>query len=471
MITIPLNPGTGIPLYEQIYLFLREEIRAGVYPCRMKLPSTRSLASHLQVSRNTVDLAYAHLLSEGYIEAVPKSGYFVSEVAALLHLQNTGPQPASSAPPAGPAAEIDFSPFSVDLEHFPVSVWRKLAREVLQETDNSLFLQGDNQGDRELRQAIMEYLHQSRGVHCRMEQIIVGAGADYLLQLLVRLFPEGLSVAMEDPAYMQACHIFNGLHIPVVPVPLDASGIRVDCLKKEPCTLTYVTPSHQFPMGVSMSVKRRLELLRFAAETDSYIIEDDHDSEFRYRGKPLSSLQGLDTSGRVIYLGTFSRAVAPAIRVGYMVLPLSLLAVYRERFSYYSCTVSRIDQKILQRFLSDGYFERHINRMRKIYGAKHDAMLHAMKCFGNHVQIQGGHAGLHLTASFSVSLPEKELRKQALNAGIRLYGLNDHRIRPARDTASGVVTLLMGYANLPADKIDEGIRRLYNLMLPWFPIS
>lgn len=464
MFTIHFDANTGIPLYEQIYQYIKNEIRTGALLPGEKLPSSRSLAAHLQVSRNTIDMAYGQLVSEGYLESKEKKGYYACEIAPL-HTYSGQPaltlQP-NEIPVIKQGYQYDFSPFAIDISNFPYNTWRKLSKDVL--SDNpEIFLQGPGQGDESLRNAIGRYLHESRSVSCTPDQIVVGAGTDYLLQLLIQLLPSKSVLAMENPTYTQAYRIFHGLGVTVAPISLDSSGIRVKELESSHANVAYVTPSHQYPLGVVMPVKRRSELLNWAnQQTDRYIIEDDHDSEFRYKGKPIPALQGLDSGGKVIYLGTFSRAIAPAIRVAYMVLPKSLLRIYKETFPYYSSTVSRVDQNVITTFIEHGYFERHLNKMRKLYKLKHDSLLGALKCFGNKIEILGENAGLYLVIRMHFSLTEEEIIKRAASSHIRVYGMKEYYLTPQSDY---IPTLLLGYANLTPDEIRAGIHILYEALL------
>lgn len=476
MLTINIENNSSVPMYEQIYDYIKNEIKTGSLQLHTKLPSTRSLASHLQVSRNTVDMAYAQLVSEGYIEAVPKSGYYVSTISNLANIAlNTTPSVKAAAKKLS-SYRYDFSPFAIDINSFPYNVWRKLSKNCMNDNNNELFLLGNNQGDENLRNAITRYLHESRSVNCTADQIIVGAGADYLLQLLAQILPYAntassskfTKIAMENPTYKQAYRIFAGTHYKIAPIPLDSNGISVQHLMQTNANIVYATPSHQYPLGIVMPIKRRMELLEWANEGfDRYIIEDDHDSEFRYKGKPIPSLQGIDSSGKVIYMGTFSRAVAPAIRIGYMVLPEALLKIYREHFYYYSSTVSRVDQAILTSFIDDGHFERHLNKMRKIYKNKHDLLIQSLKIFKDKIKIEGENAGLHLIVGFSTSATEEDFIKNAAQESIKLYGLNEHYLATSdtnlKPNKSDSPTILLGYANVPEHDIKNGIESLYKV--------
>ncbi len=464
MFTIHFSSQNKSPLYEQIYTYIKEEIRIGSLAYQEKLPSTRNLATYLQVSRNTVDMAYAQLVSEGYIESKNKSGYYVCQINEMVNVSTKKSISTNHSAVVKSHYQYDFSPFSIDINNFPLNTWRKLSKECLNNSNNDLFLLGPKQGDLAFREAIQRYLHESRGVQCEKEQIIIGAGADYLLQLLTQLM-QSLSqckIAMENPTYTQAYRIFRGLGVNTCCIPLDQAGMEIDSLIRSEANIAYVTPSHQYPLGIIMPIKRRQALLQWANEAeDRYIIEDDHDSEFRYKGKPIPALQGLDQNGKVIYMGTFSRAIAPAIRVGYLVLPPTLLKLYQSRYNYYTSTVSRIDQSILTSFINDGYFERHLNKMRKRYKGKHDVLIQALKIFRNKISIKGEHAGLHLVVTFHYPFTEEELIQKAKNASIKLYGLKDFFITFYPIDAYEP-TVLLGYANLTDEEIVQGVQLLYD---------
>ncbi|WP_066720551.1 MocR-like pyridoxine biosynthesis transcription factor PdxR [Clostridium sp. Marseille-P299] len=459
MLIISLDQNSKVPMYEQIYKFIKDEIKSGNIPVHTKLPSSRNLATHLQISRSTVDLAYNQLVSEGYIESVPKSGYYVLNIGDLIHISNNETKPNVVKIPKSTKMKYDFSPFAVDISSFPFATWRKLSNQCMNDMNQGLFLLGENQGDIALRKAISNYLHESRGVNCDARRIIIGAGSDYLLQLLSQLLPRQSKICMENPTYKRAYHILNGMGFPIIPIGMKEEGVSLEQIEQSDGNIVYVTPSHQYPLGVVMPIKSRLELIRWAAnDSTRYIIEDDHDSEFRYIGKPIPSLQGIDTFDRVIYMGTFSRAIAPAIRVGYMVLPEELYKKYQQEYYYYASTVSRIDQAIICEFIVGGYFERHVNKMRKHYKNKHDLLLKTLKIFGNRIRITGENAGLHLVVEFLEEVSEEDLIEKASQQGIQLYGLNRHYITEEKPKYP---TILLGYANVSEDDIKNGIQLLY----------
>lgn len=455
---IPLDLKSKTALYEQIYGYIRSEIRNGGLKSEERLPSTRVLAEHLKVSRSTTQMAYDQLLAEGYIVSRPCKGYFVSPIECLVEGGQPGEPEMATSEPERKGYQIDFSPRGIDLDSFPYHIWRKLSRNTLVDDNKEMFHSGHPQGEPGLREAIRSYLHSARGVNCRADQIIVGAGSEYLLMLLSQILGQELKIAMENPTYKQAYRVFKSLGYEVLPVEMDEKGMDTQLLERSGADVAYVMPSHQFPTGVVMTVGRRQELLKWASQKGRYLIEDDYDSEFRYKGKPIPALQGMDRQGKVIYLGTFSKCIAPAIRVSYLVLPLELLKIYKEKAGFYASTVSRIDQNILYQFLSGGYFERHLNRMRGIYKAKHDIFLEEAAVFGENFQIGGEYAGIHILLTGRKGQKEKELTEQAAEAGICVYGLSSFLIHPEMTRRPG--TVVLGYASLREDEIREGIRIL-----------
>ncbi len=447
------------PLYEQIYNYIKEEIRSGKLLYQEKLPSTRSLAEYLQVSRSTVDLAYEQLLSEGYIESRPYKGFFVCQVEELYDLKDAMERGEERTEDGQARFQYDFSPNIVELSSFPFGTWKKITKETLTDDRKEMFALGHPQGDIQLRRTICHYLHTSRGVNCLPEQIIVGAGNDYLLLLLEKILGRHRSVALENPTYKRAYQIFDSFAYQVRTIPMDRNGISVDALERSGADLAYVMPSHQFPTGIVMPIGRRLELLRWAAGQEGrYLIEDDYDSEFRYRGKPIPSLQASDRMGKVIYIGTFSKAIAPAIRISYMVLPGELLECYRQNYRFFSSTVSRIDQSILDVFIREGVFERHLNKMRKIYKSRHDCLLSACKRYLKNITISGENAGLHLLLHYRGKRAEEELIRLASERGVRVYGVSETYI--GRLPENWQPTLILGYAGLDEKDIESGVRIL-----------
>lgn len=456
-LTMNLKSHSKIPLYEQIYGYIKTDIQSGRIGYREKLPSTRALSKHLEVSRSTVELAYEQLLSEGYVEAEPYRGYFVAQTEELYCFKKERVQPAL------PKEEkkkyrYDFSPNGVDLRSFPYNAWRKLSKDILMDDRTELFRSGDSKGEYGFREAIGSYLHQARGVNCSPDQIIVGAGSDYILMLLSMVLGKEHRIAFEDPAYKQAYRMANALSYETVPVSLDKNGMMVSALEESGADIAYVTPSHQYPTGTVMPINRRMELLRWALKGEGrYIVEDDYDSEYRYKGKPIPALQGYDAHEKVVYLGTFSRSVAPAIRLSYMVLPQPLMEEYERKNGFVHTTVSKVDQLIMQRFLEEGYYERHLNKTRALYKSRHDLLLDGLKPMSDILTVSGEHAGVHLLLTFRNGMTEGELVERAAKEDIRVYGLSDYRIR---ETGKEKPTILLGYANLTEEQIRDAVKIL-----------
>ena len=452
-----LKSHSRIPLYEQIYSYIKADIQKGRIAYGEKLPSTRALSKHLEVSRSTVELAYEQLLSEGYIESKPYKGFFVAQTEELYRFEREQLRPAA-VKKEEKRYRYDFSPNGVDLRSFPYNVWRKLSKDILIDDRTELFRLGDSKGEYGFRNAICSYLHQARGVNCTPEQIIVGAGSDYILMLLSMILGREHRIAFEDPAYKQAYRMANALSYETVPVSLDRNGMRISELEESGADIAYVTPSHQYPTGIVMPINRRMELLKWAAKDgDRYIVEDDYDSEYRYKGKPIPALQGYDIHGRVVYLGTFSKSIAPAIRLSYMVLPEPLLKEYERKNDFVHSTVSKVDQLIVQRFIEEGYYERHLNKTRALYKSRHDVLIEELKSMSDILTISGEHAGVHLLLTFFNGMTEEELIQRARKEDIRVYGMSDYWIGKKEEERA---TILLGYANLTEEQIREAVKIL-----------
>ena len=463
--------GQQIPLYEQIYLAIRRDIEDGRLPRGEKLPSTRLLADNLNVSRFTVNLAYEQLVSEGYLQARAGSGFFVCDLSDLYNglMREEAAVPVSELPtvqnaPSNAAPQIDFSPFAVDADHFPYRSWKRCSKDVLDHTTD-LLLAREAEGDRELRETIATYLYRARGVNCTPDQILIGAGNEYLLMLVVQLLGTGRTVVMDDPTYVQAYQVLSHVGCRLLAGPSDRDGLLCDTAQMHEADVAYVMPSHQFPMGTVMPLARRQELLDWAAARQGrYILEDDHDSEFRYVGKPIPSLQSRDRNDCVIYIGTFSKSISPALRMSYMVLPRHLGKRFRAQFGFYSSTVSTQQQLTVSRFMQNGYFERHLNRMRRIYKAKHDFLLRELKHRSWVESIHGENAGLHLVVTVRTELSEEQLLRSASDRGVRLYGLGRYRISPEQNSEKQEVTLLLGFGGQSEEQLAEGLEILDQLL-------
>ena len=451
-LTTALDPASGVPLYEQLYRSLAAEMRSGVLAAGTRMPGKRRLAAELSVSVNTVDAAYQMLAAEGYLASRERSGFYVQEYLALPQSPAAalpGPEPPAPAVlPADPPVRYDLSTRGVDAGLFPFKTWARLQKELLYASPE-LLSHGDAQGDLALRQALADYLSEYRGVQCAPHQIVVGAGLEYLLGLLAPLLP-GLT-AVENPGYPRARQVLENNGVRCCCLPVDADGLSLEALSASGASVCYVTPSHQFPTGVTMPAGRRAELLHWAARCPGqrYIIEDDYDSEFRFDTRPLPSLQGMaGADGPVVYLSTCSRSMAPGIRIAYMVLPEHLLPAWHRAYHLYSGTVSRFEQQTLARFINEGYFTRHLARERVAYKARRDALCAALnRAFSpRELTLAGLHTGLHLLATLHDAPPDEALRQAARQQGVRLSLLSDYDLTGAARPAAG--TLVLGYGSL-----------------------
>ena len=457
-LTTALDASSGVPLYEQLYRSLAGEMRSGTLAAGTRMPGKRRLAAELSVSVNTVDAAYQMLAAEGYLESRERSGFYVQEYLALPPRPERAPgtpakpmepeAPAGEAAPPSPPVRYDLSTRGVDPGLFPFRTWARLQKELLYSSPQ-LLTHGDAQGDPALRQALAEYLSEYRGVQCGPHQIVVGAGLEYLLGLRAPLLPG--PAAVETPGYPRALQVLqnNGVHCCCLPV--DEDGLSVEALNRSDAAVCYVTPSHQFPTGVTMPAGRRAELLHWAARRPGgrYIIEDDYDSEFRFDTRPLPSLQGMaGADGPVVYLSTCSRSLAPSIRIAYMVLPEHLLPAWRKKYRLYSGTVSRFEQQTLARFITEGYFTRHLARERVAYKARRDALAAALNtAFApGELTLAGLHTGLNLLAKLKDPPPDAALRCAAEAEGVQLSLLSDYDLTGEAPSAAG--TLVLGYGSL-----------------------
>lgn len=451
-----LQRDSQVPLYEQLYMGMKQDIVEGKLEYGAKLPSKRKLADFLRISQNTVETAYDQLKAEGYIEVQPRRGYFV------LAYEDLDVVPAESEPAAvqgeqEAAIRYNMHPSFIDTANFSFAQWRKYAKQIIDKQHHSLLLLGDSQGDYELRREIARYLNHARGVACEPEEIIIGAGSEMLLQQLILLFDEQAVYGVEDPGYHLIDRILQRYHNEVYPLDVDEEGVKVELIEQAPINVVYVTPSHHFPYGTVLSVNRRTKLLRWAAGVEErYIIEDDYDSEFRYSGRTIPSLRSMGSGDKVIYLGAFSKSLIPSIRVSYMVLPRRLLARYKQALPFYHCSVSRIDQHILAHFIREGDFERHVNRMRKLYRRKLEQVVELLK---PHPQLSmiGDHSGLHLVIEVQNGMSEPELVERALEAGIKVYPLSSFSLG---GRAAGRPMIVLGFAGIPEEQLEPAFGTL-----------
>ncbi|MCL2717402.1 MAG: PLP-dependent aminotransferase family protein [Lachnospiraceae bacterium] len=453
MFTINFNDKTT--LYEQLYHRIRTDIESGFLGQNEKLPSKRKLAKHLQISISTVQNAYEQLLAEGYIISKEKKGYYVCDEPVFAGRKIIIPPPLVITEPQAESPQFDLKTNAVDTEHFPYSVWSRLMRESMRENPTVLLHSLHPQGNYDLRVEIANYLQAFRDVNITPEQIILGAGIEYIIGLITELLPVAF-FAYENPGYMKIRKILESRRMDAVAVPVDNNGLIVEKLAQTGATAVFVTASNHFPTGAVMGVGRRRQLIEWAEQSDErYIIEDDFNSEFRFVLKPIPALQSLDTSEKVIYINSFAQTLAPSLRMAYAVLPETLLQRYREKLMFYSCTVSQFEQLTLKRFLQGGYYERHLGRMKTVYRNRQKIFIDGLSPIIENLILDGQKAGLHLQIK-SAKLTECELVKLANDKGVRVYPFSDFYAVPPPETH----TVALGFAGCGDDELREVAGRL-----------
>jgi len=454
MLTYELKKSPGVPLYEALYRCIRQDILSGVLQPGQKLPSKRALAQNLEISKITVEAAYNQLLSEGFLRSQEKVGYFVEAVERHAP-PKTDAQPVHRS--SKQAYLLDLT--SNGTEHFPFSVWSRLQREVMLDYGEKLLLPLPNQGIPELRQAIAQHLAAFRGMHVDPGNILIGAGTDFLYNLLIQLLGRDKTYAVEEPGYGKIRKIYAAGGVECISAPMDSQGVMPESLQK--AQVLHCSPAHHFPTGLVTTVSRRRELLNWTAD-DRWIIEDDYDSEFRFDAHPMPTLQALDSQGRVIYMNTFSKSLAPSIRISYMVLPGALMEEFRRRLGFYSCTVPSFEQYTLARFLSRGHFEKHINRMRKFYRQRRNAVISLLKncAFSDRLTILEQDAGLHFLLKVTTPLTDRQLTDTLAEAGIKIRALSEYYHDARKDRHC----LVVNYSGIKEEELEKALEILANIM-------
>lgn len=448
-------------MYEHLYRCIKNDIVIGKLKANEKLPSKRSFAKNLGISNTTVENAYAQLVTEGYLYSLPKKGYFVSPIEKRV-LE----KPSAKEIPEEKNSErkeyfADFMSGSVATDVFPFSVWIKLLRNVMATEDKATLLTDrPAAGLAQLRSAIANHLLEFRGMNVLPEQIIVGAGTEYLYTVLVQLLGRERVYGVEDPGYMRLTWIYERNDVFCKHIPMDHAGVILEDLEESKTEILHITPSHHFPTGIVMPASRRYELLGWAAASEGrYIIEDDYDCEFRLSGKPIPTLQSIDHMEKVIYINTFSQSLAPAFRMSYLVLPLHLMKRFYESLGFYSGTVSCFEQLTLARFLDGGYFEKHINRMRTYYRNLRDQILQEISRSSLQpiVQISEENSGVHFLMEVETERSDSELIEAAEKAGILLSCVSQYYYDQERKRQH---VLVLNYSGIPPENVKEVVARL-----------
>ena len=465
-----LDAGKKTPLYQQLYDQIKESILSGAMAEGSKLPSIRALAEEIRTGRNTVESAYAQLALEGYIASLPKARFIVNPVQHPMHHGEAALVPKRETPPdrqnqARERFAYDFHYGNLDAATFPYDTWRKLMSEVMREASGgTLYSEGMHtysgaNGNLALRRELANYLYRSRGVKCEPDQVVICSGLQPSIIAILRLLKDEFEVvALEDPAYTGTKAVYDCFGCPSVAIPVNQDGIDLKALAASPARLVQIAPSHQFPTGAVMPIGRRMEILAWAESVGGWIIEDDYDSELRYNGRPIPSLQSIDSQGRVIYLGTFSKALSPGMRMSYMVLPARLAAAFRTVFAGFQCTVPWLEQAVLTRFMAGGYWDKHLRKICLIKKKKHDVFVStATRLFGDRIRIHGHNAGLHLLLELPGGPGEDELAAMAAGHGVKVYPASPFWTDRTRCRQN---CLFMGYGMLSERDITAALERL-----------
>jgi GntR family transcriptional regulator/MocR family aminotransferase len=485
---IMLDEKSGLPLYRQIYGAIRHAILSGNLRPTTPLPATRLLSKQLGVSRMTVINAYDQLFAEGYLEAKTGAGTFVAAHLPEEFLQTSGFERREHQQ-SSLARKVNFSDYGKNLaqnsdsilrhhgtsvllpfqhgvpgiEEFPFDVWAKIAQRWQKKPPPPILSYGDSVGFQPLREAIAAHLASARGVRCKVEQIIITNGTQQALDLIGRIFlTKTADVYIEDPGYLGARDVFAATGARIVPVPIDEEGFDLQTARKlsRKARLVYVTPSHQYPLGVTMSLGRRLKLLEWARDRDAFVIEDDYNSEYRYRGRPLASLQGLDRDGRVIYLGTFSKTIFPALRLGYLVVPTNLIEVFAAARALTDLHSPSIDQAVLAEFVAEKHFARHIRRMRGIYEERQQILVEEVqKNLMGILEVAPAEAGMHLIGWLPRGTGDRDVSRRAAEANLQIAPVSAYCIN--QKLRGG---LLLGYTAFNERLIKQGVKKLARVL-------
>lgn len=425
-----LFENKDVPMYEQLYNHLKDDITNGILKTDEKLPSKRAFARNNGISTITVQNAYNQLQSEGYIYSITKKGYYVANLCGIRKLKNeTRIALDIKVPVQEDRCEINLSNNNIRPEHFPFSVWSKLSREVMSLRSREVLTPSPTGGILELREVIAEHLKAFRGMLVDPNQIVVGAGTEYLYGLLIQLIGTSQNYCIENPGYKKLKQIYSRYGINCVYADIDRKGVTAQELNRVKAQIVHISPNHHFPTGITMPADRRYEILGWASEKgDRYIIEDDYDSEFRLSGRTHPTLFSIDGCEKVIYMNTFSKTLTPTIRISYMVLPIDLANRFYRELSFYSCTVSNFEQYTLSLFIGRGYFEKHINRMRLYYLRKRKEVISILSesSLRDKAEIIENDSGLHFMIKIKTDVEDEKLKNSLREKGIKISSLSEY---------------------------------------------
>lgn len=471
MLTYSFTNRKDESLYEYLYTCIKNDIISGVLAPNEKLPSKRAFASNHGISIVTVENTYGQLMAEGYIYSKPKSGFFVSAIDSQIQSKKEQTDLMNSDIPEEGTIDFNLVSNHTSPDNFPFSIWAKIMRQMLTNQDIKLLITPPSGGVMELRAAIAKHLYDFRGISCTPEQIIIGAGSEYLYGLIVQLLGRDKVYGLENPSSKKIRNIYQALGVKVFPLSMDEEGIALTPENLAIPDIVQISPSHHFPTGIVTSVSRRYGLLQWANEADSrYIIEDDYDSEFRLQGRPIPSLFSMDTTDKVIYFNTFTKSLASTIRISYMVLPKSLLDVFYQRLGFYACTVSNFEQYTLADFIREQYFEKHINRMRNHYRELRDTLIEYIEAseIKSHVKISEENAGLHFLLHIDTCESDAFLKEKAREKGVIIAFLSDYYSMDYKQLdATYAHTAIVNYSGLRIAEMKAVVDALSSAWLPY----
>lgn len=463
MLTYSLDKKGNSPLYEFLYKCIKDDILNGNISANEKLPSKRSFAENLGISVITIENTYSQLMAEGFIYSQPKKGFFAADIKNVMHKKELPTENnVENEALEQKKCSSDFATEQKDSTNFPFSIWAHLMRKVLIQKQADLMKNPPAGGTLELRKAIADHLKDFRAMTVSPQQIIIGAGTEYLYGLLIQLLGFDKRYGIEEPGYSKIAKVYESHNVNCSFISLDKAGVRVDELEKTSTDIIHISPSHHFPTGIVMPISRRYELLSWVSSSASrYIIEDDYDSEFRFSGRPIPTLQSIDISEKVIYINTFTKTLASTIRISYMVLPMSLVKTFHSKLGFYSCTVPTFEQLTLAAFINGGYFEKHINRMRKLYHIKRDSIINALKNsnYAQKIDVLEKDAGLHFLIRLHSDVHNEKLLMQPEMYGIKIVPLSVYYKNPPDSTRHYFV---VNYTSAVNEKIPEAIERIFS---------
>lgn len=448
-------------LYLQIYEYFKEKIVSGHFKSGDRLPSKRNLAEELGLSLNTISKAYYLLEDEGFILAVERSGYFVEQLNNFYPKIDVNEE-VRDMKEKKRSKEIlyDFSPYSIDEEKFPYYTFSKIFKEVIDTGGRDVISQSDPLGKWDFRKAISKYLNDSRSLNVKAENIVISSGMEYLYEMLFYIFSKDSVFAVENPGYDILPEMISSRGFTCKPVKVKADGVSLVDLETSGANVLTITPSHQFPTGSIMPISKRLDLLKWASSKEGrYLIEDDYDTEFRYVGRPIEPIKKLDAKDRVIYMGSFSKSLAPSMRVSYMILPDKLMEDLKVNFPFFICPVPVINQLVMTKFLGQGYFQRHLNRMRRNYKKKREALIEKLQTYPQVLDISGADSGIHIVVEVKTKKDDFEIERLCKDKGIEIYPLAAYYSKNSKEKSSG--KFLFGFGNLSLASLNKGLDEFF----------